>query len=180
MFRNNMLAVFATAAMLALPLSAATAQPGPPPLPPPTGPVMPLEYAAKFVCGTNTAPGASTTLVAFGQYYTAVNIHNPNRENVITYKVAIAPQGKPGPMTGFQPPMQLRYDEALDVDCRLIRARAQQAGIGLPGSVFFTGFLVVQSRAELDVVAVYTASPVATNQVASIHTERVPVRRLRD
>src|SRR5687768_16598332 len=177
MFRNNILAAFATAAMLALPMSAATAQPGPPP-PPPNGPMMPLEYAAKFVCGTNTAPGASTTLVALGRYYTAVNIHNPNRENVITYKVAIAPQGKPGPMTPFQPPMELRYDQALDVDCRLIRARAQQAGIVVPA--FFTGFLVIQSRAELDVVAVYTAAPVATNQVASIDTERVPVRRLRD
>ena len=175
MIRNNRLAALASAVMLALPISAATAQPVPP-----NGPMMPLEYAVKFVCGTNTAPGQSTSLVAMGRYYTAVNIHNPNRENVLTYKVAIAAQGAPGPMTPFQPAMELRYDQALDIDCRLIRARVQQAGIPLPPAIFVTGFLVVQSRAELDVVAVYTAAPVATNQVASVHTERVPVRRLRD
>jgi hypothetical protein len=176
MIGNHLRFVLAAAAMLTLPLSAATAQPAPAP----TGPMMPLEYAVKFVCGTNTAPGHSSTLVAFGKYYTAVNIHNPFKENAITYKIAIATQGEPGPMTGFQRPMELRYDQALDIDCRLITARVQQAGIPLPPAIFFTGFLVVQSRAELDVVAVYTAAPVATNQVASIHTERVPVRRLRD
>ena len=177
MTRFNLLAV-ASAAMLALPVSPVAAQPKP--NDPPTGPAMPLEYAVKFVCGTNTAPGQATSLVAFGKYYTAVNIHNPNRENVVTYKIAIAGQGKPGPMTPFQPAMELRYDQAFDVDCRLIRARIEQSGIPLQPAIFVTGFLVVQARAELDVVAVYTAAPVATNQVASIHTERVPVRRLRD
>jgi hypothetical protein len=178
MIRRNLLATFAAAAMLAPPVSAVQAQPGPPE--PPKGPAMPLEYAVKFVCGTNTAPGQATTLVAHGKYYTAVNIHNPYRENVVTYKVAIAAQGAIGPMTPFQPPMELKYDQAFDVDCRLIRARIGQAQIPLPPAIFVTGFLVVQSRAELDVVAVYTAAPVATNQVASFHTERVPVRRLRD
>ena len=177
MTRINLVAID-SAAMLALPVTSAAAQPAP--NQPPTGPAMPLEYAVKFVCGTNTAPGQSSTLAAFGKYYTAVNIHNPNRENVVTYKIAIAAHGKPGPMTPFQPAMELRYDQAFDVDCRLITARVQQAGIPLPPAIFFTGFLVVQSRAELDVVAVYTAAPVATNQVASIHTERVSVRRLRD
>ena len=33
---------------------------------------------------------------------------------------------------------------------------------------------------ELDVVAVYTAAPTPGNQVSSIHTERVPVRRVAD
>src|SRR5688572_15119679 len=60
MTKSNILAALSAAAMLALPFSAATAQPAPQP----TGPVMPLEYAVKFVCGTNTAPGASTSLVA--------------------------------------------------------------------------------------------------------------------
>src|SRR5215217_6360288 len=141
---TNMRAMFTAAAMLALPISAAPAQPAP--QQPPTGPVLPLEYAAKFVCGTNTAPGQGTSLVAFGKYYTAVNIHNPNRRNRFTYKIAIADQGKPGPMTPFQPVMELSYDQALDVDCRLIRARVQQAGIPLPPAIFVTGFLVIQSR----------------------------------
>lgn len=175
MTRFNLLAI-ASAAMLALPISSVGAQPKP--NEPPTGPALPIEYAVKFVCGTNTAPGQSSTLVAFGKYYTAVNIHNPNRRNQLTYKVAVAAQGKPGPMTGFQPVMDLSYDQALDVDCRLIRARIEQAGIPLPPAIFVTGFLVVQSRQELDVVAVYTAAPVATNQVSSIHTERVLPRKV--
>ena len=64
------------------------------------------------------------------------------------------------------------------MDCRLIRARIQQAGIPLAPAVFVTGFLVVQSSDSLDVVAVYSAAPVASNQVSSIHTERVPQRRV--
>lgn len=165
----------ASAALLALPFTAASAQPVPP-----KEPALPLEYAAKFVCGTNTAPGASTTLVAFGKYYTAVNIHNPNRRNRITYKIAVAPQGKPGPVTPFQPIMDLTYDQALDIDCRLVRARVEQAGIPLQPAIFFTGFVVVQSSEPLDVVAVYSAAPVASNQVSTMHTERVPQRRVLD
>src|SRR5688572_11539693 len=168
MIRINMLAACA-AAMLALPVAAVQAQPAP--NQPPTEPALPIEYAAKFVCGTNTAPGQGTSLVSKGRFYTAVNIHNPMRRNRFTYKIAIADQGKPGPMTGFHPVMDLSYDQALDIDCRLIRARVQQAGIPLPPAIFVTGFLVIQSREELDVVAVYTAAPVATDQVSSIHTE---------
>jgi hypothetical protein len=175
MTRTGLLAI-ASAVLLALPVSAVSAQPVPEK--PPTGPALPLEYAAKFVCGTNTAPGQATSLVSKGRFYTAVNIHNPNRRNRFTYKIAIAAQGKPGPMTGFEPIMDLTYDQALDIDCRLIRARVQQSGIPLPPAIFVTGFLVIQSREELDVVAVYTAAPVATDQVSSIHTERVPVRRV--
>ncbi|MEA3051515.1 MAG: hypothetical protein QOG72_418 [Sphingomonadales bacterium] len=166
----------AALALLALPPTAATAQPAPPP----QGPELPLEYAAKYVCGTNPLQGAVTTLAAAGNYYTAVNIHNPFKANKVTYKVALAPQGKPGPMTGFQPVFPLSYDQAMDVDCRLIRARLQQSGIPVPANGFITGFLVIESSRELDVVAVYTAAPTPGNQVSSIHTERVPVRRVID
>lgn len=163
----------ATLALLALPVTAATAQPAP-------GPVMPLEYAVKFVCGTNPMQGAVVTTAAAGNYYTAVNIHNPFSSNKLTYKIALAPfpPGQPGPVTPFQPTMGLQYDRALDIDCRLIRARLQQAGIPVPLPGFITGFVVVQSARELDVVAVYTAAPTPGNQVASIATERVPVRRV--
>ncbi|MEA3028888.1 MAG: hypothetical protein QOG13_213 [Sphingomonadales bacterium] len=181
MNKLNKLAMLATVTLLPFAAAAASAQPAPPPAQPPAGPALPLEYAAKFVCGENIAPGASTTLVAFGRYYTAVNIHSPSRRNRLTYKVVWARQGATGQMTNFQPVMDLTYDQALDIDCRLIRARLQQAGIALgPPNVFITGFLVVQSSEPLDVVAVYTAAPTTTNQVASIHTERVPMRQLRD
>ena len=178
MTRTASFARCAALALIALPATAASAQPGPGP----TGPVMPLEYAVKFVCGTNPIKGAVVTTAAAGNYYTAVNIHNPFRSNKLTYKIALAPfpPGNPGPITPFQPTMGLDYDRALDIDCRLIRARLQQAGIPVPGNSFITGFAVVQSARELDVVAVYTAAPTPGNQVASLHTERVPVRRLGD
>lgn len=180
MTRTASFASLAALALIALPATSASAQPAP--QPPPTGPAMPLEYAVKFVCGTNPLQGAVVTTAATGNYYTAVDIHNPFRSNKLTYKIALAPfpPGKPGPMTPFQPSMGLDYDQAMDVDCRLIRARLQQAGIPVPAATFITGFVVVQSARELDVVAVYTAAPTPGNQVASIHTERVPVRRVGD
>ena len=166
-----------TLALLALPVTAVSAQPAPP-----QRPALPLEYAVKFVCGTNPIQGAVVTTAAAGNYYTAVNIHNPYSKNEFTYKIALAPfpPGKPGPVTPFQPSMVLTYDLALDLDCRLIRARLQQAGIPVPGNSFITSFVAVQSAREMDVVAVYTAAPTPGNQVSSIHTERVPVRRVAD
>ncbi len=41
---------------------------------------------------------------------------------------------------------------------------------------FMTGFVIIQSDTELDVVAVYTAAG-TDGQVETIHTERVPARR---
>jgi hypothetical protein len=42
---------------------------------------------------------------------------------------------------------------------------------------FLKGFVVIESEVELDVVAVYTAAG-AQKQVETLHTERVPARRL--
>jgi hypothetical protein len=166
------------AAILACPIYAVSAQPAPPPPGPPTKPALPLEYAAKFVCGTNPLQGAVSPAAAAGIYYTAVNIHNPNLSNELTYKVVLAPRDKPaGLMTPFQPFMGMKYDWAFDIDCRLMRANLQQAGIPVSPTDFITGFLVIQSIRELDVVAVYTAAP-GNNQVASIHTERVQLRKV--
>ncbi|HEX8626085.1 MAG TPA: hypothetical protein VF782_13550 [Allosphingosinicella sp.] len=167
MNRIRTLRTAATAALLALP-HAATAQV-------PTAPVQPFEYAVKFVCGTATTPPAGLPDVMPGSYLTLVNVHNPGPSHEFTHKVSLAALGGPGRMTPFQPYLVLRYDESTDFNCRLIRARLVAAGI--PVGPFFTGFLVIQSPRQLDVVAVYSAGA-ANGQVASVHTERVQVRRV--
>ena len=145
---------------------------------PPTQPVAPLEYAAKFVCsgtgGTQDGP-LRPPQFSPGRYTTSINIHNPNRRADFTWKVTVAMVEFPGPMTAFKPMISLRYDQAIDIDCGAIRGWMRANGHVI--SALITGFVVIQSRQELDVVAVYTASPVA-GQVSSIHTERVPLRKL--
>ena len=163
MIRTALLA----AATLLVPL-AASAQPAPRP----TAPLQPMEYAAKFVCGRSHG---DNTPVAAGTYYTAINVHNPGRTVRISDKVTLAGIGRPGEMTDLRTRMSLRYDEAIEFDCDWIRARLRDAGIQA-GDVF-TGFLVLQVRTPLDVVAVYTAAG-RDNGVSTMHTERVPVRNV--
>jgi len=171
MNRLNKLAAVATAALLSLPSIAASQ-----PAPPPTQPAQPLEYAVKFVCGRVVPANVGVMEAAQGTYLTLINVHNPNRPQEFTHKIALARLGAPGPMTGFQPYIPLPYDAALDFNCRWIASRLIAANIPVPA--FYTGFLVIQSRYELDVVAVYTAAANNNQQVATMHTERVPVRRV--
>ena len=165
MMRISLLAATALLAPLA-----AFAQPAPPPRP--TGPVQPMEYAAKFVCGSSNG---DSTPAAAGRYFTAINVHNPGGPVRISDKVALATIGSPGPMTDLRTRMSLRYDEAVEFDCDWLRGRLRDAGI--PAPPFFTGFFVLQVRTALDVVAVYTASG-RDGTVSTMHTERVPVRRV--
>ena len=156
----------------------ATAGPVPPPPPilqPPTAPVFPLEYAVKFVCGRN-APALPSPQLATGLYFTIINIHNPNKGAELTWKVSLAALEHAGPMTAFQPFMGLKYDQSMDLDCNSIRKWLSANGIAAPP--LFTGFVVIQAHRELDVVAVYTAAPQTTGQVETLHTERVPVRKV--
>jgi hypothetical protein len=125
-----------------------------------------VQYAAKVVCGES--PGK---IVARGSYWTAINVHNPNNATVsLRWKVAVAlPGAKPGPVSGFLD-ARLKPDEALEIDCPDVMKRVKTAG-------FLKGFVVIESGLELDVVAVYTASAVK-GEVTTLHTERVPARRL--
>jgi hypothetical protein len=131
------------------------------------------QYAVKFLCGK--APGPETTgVVAPGQYFTAVNVHNPARTGVgFIKKVALANAWqKPGKVSKFIDG-KLGADEAMEVDCREL---AKMGGV-TPGTLF-GGYLVFETRdgTELDIVAVYTAA--SGPGVASIHTERVPRRQV--
>jgi hypothetical protein len=133
------------------------------------------EYAVKYVCGANFRPILSSA-AAPGAYYTAINVHNPSAEAVpFVYKVALAPLNAPGGHTPLVSPYRLGEDGATDVDCLLITRALDAASI--PHGPFWTGFFVIQSPVELDVVAVYTSAATRTGPVNSIQTERVPVRR---
>ena len=132
----------------------------------PKKPVAPFQYAAKFVCGK---PEAGE--LAPGAYFTAINVHNPSEHGVrFRKKIAIAGhREKPGPVSRFFD-AKLGPDQALEIDCPDIRKHAEVR------EKFLKGFVVLESEAELDVVAVYTAAG-DDGQVETIDVERVPARR---
>lgn len=127
-----------------------------------------FEYAVKIICGK-----ADGEILAPGRYWTAVNVHNPASVGVrFRKKVAIAlPGEQPGPVSKLFD-AKLGPDEAFEIDCKDIRKLAEY------DADFLKGFVVIQSESELDVVAVYTAAG-GDEFVESLHTERVPARRIR-
>jgi photosystem II stability/assembly factor-like uncharacterized protein len=139
-----------------------------------------LQYAVKVLCGPvseyreggDGIARSTDRRVAPGTYFTAINLHNPTEKMVRgRIKVAVAaPAGKPGTISRFVD-FELRADEAMSLDCSEISQR-----FGLKGG-FLDGFTVVESEAELDVVAVYTASG-PTGRIQTLETERVPPRLL--
>ena len=129
-----------------------------------------FEYAVKFICGRSDGE-----ILAPGVYYTAINVHNPTNTAIsFRKKFAVAwPSERPGPKTDFIG-TELGPDLALEIDCPDIVRHLRAAHIDGP---FFKGFAVIQSKVELDVVAVYTAAG-ANGQVATMHLERVPTRQI--
>jgi hypothetical protein len=124
-----------------------------------------FEYAVKFVCGKSAG-----SVVAPGIYYTAINVHNPNKEGIPFWKkIAVAlPSERPGRVTTFFP-AKLGPDEALEIDCPDILKHSEANG-------FLKGFVVIEADVELDVVGVYTTSG-GTERVGTFFLERVPPRR---
>jgi hypothetical protein len=120
------------------------------------------QYAIKFVCGRPDFP-----VVAPGRYFTAINVHNPGEKPALVLKkIAVAlPGEKAGPVSRFFL-AQLRPDEALEIDCPDILRHAQLQS-------FLKGFVVLESEAALDVVAVYTAGH---EEVETEDVVRVPPR----
>ena len=125
-----------------------------------------FEYAVKVVCGKSDG-----RVVAPGNYWTAVNVHNPtNRSIKFRKKVAQAlPNERPGPVSQFFG-AKLGPDEALEIDREDI---FRHAGV----DDFLKGFVIIRSDVELDVIAVYTAAG-GDELVETIHTERVSPRRI--
>lgn len=132
------------------------------------------QYAVKFVCGK---PAPKLRLLSRGRYFTAINVHNPQIKEPVDfwYKVAVAePKLVVGQVTEFQNVL-MRGDGALEIDCPNILELTQ-------GEAFRKGFVVIVSREELDVVAVYTAGrePGAVDEVQALHMERVPPRPIKE
>jgi hypothetical protein len=134
-----------------------------------------FQYAVKLVCGVVVPPpaGGAPTPVAPGRYWTAINIHNPDKchEAHFRWKVAVAAPGKPGPVTAYQRPLILGPDMALEIDCPQV-AQAFPP----PAPTFVKGYVVIESDIELDVVAVYSGTQGGATQLSSFHTERVQPR----
>lgn len=125
-----------------------------------------FQYAVKFVCGKSDG-----SVVAPGEYFTAINVHNPNERGIgFKKKFAIAlPGEKAGPISKFFD-AKLGPDEAFEIDCPDILQRTETR------QGFLKGFAVIESAMELDVVAVYTAAG-ATRMVETMEIERVKPRR---
>lgn len=129
-----------------------------------------FQYAVKVVVGESKG-----RVAAQGQYWTAINVHNPFYQPVkLRKKLAIGlPNCKAGPISEFRS-AKLDADEALEIDREDIFKFAEKAGYS---ERFIKGFIVIQSYTKLDVVAVYTAAG-KNGFVETFHTERVRPRRL--
>ncbi len=128
-----------------------------------------FQYAVKFLCGRS--PGAEVG-VAPGEYFTAINIHNPTGDGIeFRKKFALAMPGQRAGQVSRFFDAKLGPDEAMEIECREVRDRTGAS------DDFITGFVVIESKVELDVVAVYTAVG-RTELVETLHVDRVPPRRL--
>lgn len=126
------------------------------------------QYAAQFTCGTNPQ---ATARVLPGQYATSVNIHNPKDSNTqFRKKIALTfPPAEQKAGAVSEPIVdELGPMEALKVACEQIPAEFFPAAIETP---YVHGFLVIESRSELNVTAVYTTG--STETVDSIDVEEV-------
>jgi hypothetical protein len=131
---------------------------------------FPFQYAAKFLCTSNT-PGTSQTTTSLlpGSYQTVVNIHNPN-STTIRFRMKLALASLENPQISRFIEGALRPDQAGKVDCSDVPKFDLQLVHG------FEGFLVIESTHSLDVVAVYTAG--TAGGVTSMDVERVFERYL--
>lgn len=131
---------------------------------------LPFQFAVKFVCGRSPTP-AQPQVVATGNYFTAINVHNPHTDGVgLRKKFAVAlPGEKSGPVTQFFN-AELGPDRAFEIDCVDIWKHLHM------NQTFVKGFVIIESKVDLDVVAVYTAAGV-NNFVATMDVERVVARR---
>ncbi len=134
-----------------------------------------FQYAVKFLCGKAT--GIEKLFVkdgvAPGRYYTAINVHNPWDKRIgFKKKFAIAlPLQKTGGVTPFFD-VRLRPDEALEIDCQDIFNLTAD----ISTADFRTGFAVIETDVELDIVSVYTTSNFETEQIITQDIERVAPR----
>jgi hypothetical protein len=130
-------------------------------------------YAVKFLCGSFTPPFPSEQdwPVKPGNYFTAINVHNPNSVLVSFQKKAVLLYGgeqQPRPEEPMPPgklfDAALKDDWGLEIDCSDIRK--QLLGSAAPNApAFITGWVVIEVSGTskhpeprpIDVTAVYTS-----------------------
>lgn len=113
-------------------------------------PTLPYQYSAKIVCGSQREMQG----VVPQAYMTTVNVHNPSDSLAIFFKTLLVtlPPGGQRPVPPSRPTFTdtLRPQFGLATDCADLRKRYPNT------PAFFEGFVLLQSRISLDVVAVYT------------------------
>jgi hypothetical protein len=134
-----------------------------------------FQYAVKFLCGVvSPDTRGQPAPLAPGQYWTAINIHNPEKCRGARFRwkaVVAAPLGQEPAIPVMQRQQVLGPDLALEIDCH-------QISHAVPRAPFLKGYVVIESDVELDVVAVYTTGHGRPAVLSSFHTERVQPRRV--
>lgn len=134
---------------------------------------MPIvfQYAVKVVLGRSGGE-----VVAPGEYWTAINVHNPYHYTFARFikKIVVArpfeEQGEVfGPFDG-----RLEPGHALEIDRMDVDRHLEELGVRFE---FLKGYVVIECETELNVVAVYTASG-REEMLQVFHTERVAPRVL--
>ncbi len=137
------------------------------------------QYVAKFACGLVQATTAES-IISPGDYRTIINIHNPQMQNVtIKKKVVIASPEEPRqpiPPIGPRTYLNLQPDYAFRIDCPDIYKLT-----GMGAGTFIEGFVVLYPSASLapfqprqvDVTALYTASPGAGAGISTMAVETI-------
>ena len=126
-------------------------------------PVPIFVYSVVFLCGTLAGPDEALPgkegPVKPANYATAINVHNFLAEPVgFTKKAVITnPQGQQRGRISPKQEDRLKADEALEIDCPDIVKLLAGVASDLK---FIKGFVVVESKTELDVVAISTARSV--------------------
>lgn len=127
--------------------------------------VKTFKYSVKFICGQ-----AQGKILAPGLYLTAINVHNPN--DTVCYfqkKISIALQNqKAGPTTIFYKG-KLGPHEAMEIDCQEIREKCSKIPFK---AKFLKGFVCIESKVKLNVVAVYSAAK-SMGQIETLHLEQI-------
>jgi len=133
-------------------------------------------YAVKFLCGSflpktpTPIPDGVEGPVKPGNYLTAINVHNPNRDTVgfrkkavMLYRADKPPEPEQPMQPGAMRDASLRDDWGLEIDCADIRSKLL-GDIAPAAPTFIKGWVIIEiggaTKEEprpLDVTAVYTS-----------------------
>jgi len=123
------------------------------------------QYVIKFICGElnpyhygDEGQTYNNISLAPGEYYTEINVHNPNPNPIQIKKKFAADSYDPpipevhGPVSS-PIPLDLEVDDAVEISCQDVR---EELNAPFPRPPFIKGFVVVYSRYKLDITAMYT------------------------